>query len=467
MLRAMAEALDLPAGPRLPGAVQTALWLTRSLRFLEDCRRRHGDMFTLRMAGFPPAVFACSPEAIRDIFAADGDTLCAGAARAPYFRPFFGDNALLTLDGAAHMARRRLMLPAFHGERMHAYGETMARAAERAIAEWPQGRPFALLPSFQRITQDVILESVFGISEPARVELFRARLMAFIQRGASPLLLIPGLQRDLGRLSPWGRVVRAGREVDGLIHDELAARRARPASEQGSDVLAMLLGARDEAGQPLDDQALRNELVTQLVAGHDTTAAALSWLMTHLIENPAALERAQAEALAAPASAEALAALPFLDAAMRESLRLQPIISNVGRWIRRPVTIAGRELPTKVSVSACIYLAHRDPASWPEPARFLPERFLPAGKKVDPYAWLPFGGGTRRCIGMAFAMYELKVVAATMLRSGHFTLPARSDKRPRLRSITYQPADRVTVVYRARDAGRSRAVPATNARVTL
>lgn len=434
--------MRLPPGPRLPAVAQTAMLLRRPLEFLEDCFDRHGDVFTIRMAGFPPSVFMASPAAIKEIFTADPAICRAGAARLPYFRPFFGESSLLTLDGRRHMRRRRLMLPAFHGDRMIAYAESMAAATRRSVDEWPDGEPFALLPRFQRVTQDVILETVFGIDDPARLERFRQTLVSFIRVGASPLVLIPALQRDLGPLSPWGKVVRARREVDALVYDEIRRRRAGPGGPAGDDVLAMLMEARDDEGNPLTDTELRDELVTQLVAGHDTTAAALAWFFTQLLEHPTIHRRLVAAIDGGDRD--------HLDAAIKESLRLRPILSNVGRWLAAPLTIAGVELPGDISVQAAIYLAQRNPAVWPHPNRFDPDRFI--GARVDPYAWLPFGGGVRRCIGMAFALYEMKVVIATVLSRRALELAPAGDRRPRLRSIVYQPADGCAVISRRRSA---------------
>ena len=449
--------MSLPPGPRLPAIAQTAMWMVRSLDFLSDCRARHGDLFTLRLTGFPPAVFACSPAAIKTIFSADPETVRAGAARRPYFSPVLGTRSLLVLDGARHLRRRRLMLPAFHGDRMKAYAGSMAAATAREIDGWPRGEPFALLPRFQRITQEVILETVFGIDDPRRLERFRETLVRFIRIGASPLVMLPPLQRDLGPLSPWGRVVRASREVDRLIHDEIRRRRQSP--ERGDDVLAMLLDARDDEGRPLTDAELRDELVTQLVAGHDTTAASLAWFFVHLLGNPAArrelLDEIDAVVGDGPVTAESVGRLSYLDAAVRESLRLMPILSNVGRWLREPLELEGRRLPANVSVSACIYLAHRDPEVWPDPGRFDPDRFL--GKRPDPYAWLPFGGGVRRCIGMAFALYEMKVVIASILSRVRLELAPAYRRVARLRSITYQPADGCTVTCWSRPSDQTNA----------
>jgi cytochrome P450 len=400
------KASPLPPGPSGPKTLQIARFLLQPTAYLDSCQRRYGDYFTLRLPN-RTSVISSDPEAVKTVFTGDADHLLAGRSNA-ILQPLLGDRSVLLLDGREHLRQRRLLLPPFHGERMQAYAETMREVAERAVASWPRGRSFAVQPSMQAITLEVILRTVFGLSGEERVERVGAPLRRLLDATASQARLF-ALQvtssKDPHRLSPWGRFNELVAEADRVVYEELHARRVQPDGGDHEDVLSLLLAARDEEGQPLTDLELRDELMTLLLAGHETTATALSWTLERLVRHPAALARLRAEHEAGGTE--------FLDATIKESLRLRPVIPAVGRYLTAPLELGGRTIPADVYLNLSIYLLHRRPDLYPDPEAFRPERFLerPAGT----YEWIPFGGGMRRCLGASFALFEMRVVLQAIL----------------------------------------------------
>jgi cytochrome P450 len=451
----MPDAPTLPPGPTAPRFVQFLLdgfWPTR---FMEGCARRYGDPFTIRFPWTPHLVFFSHPDAIRDIFTADPADLRAGEANVDLL-PVLGQHSLLLLDGARHLRERRLMLPPFHGERMQAYGRIMREVTDRSIDAWPVGQPFPIHARMQGITLDVILRAVFGVEDGARQTELRdalTRLIAFVTSPAAVFLFVPSLQRDVGPLSPGGRFARLGRRVDALIYAEIARRRTEgPGGRE--DILSMLVEARDEDGRPMSDQELRDEMITLLLAGHETTATSLAWAFHRVLSRPDVLAKLRAEIAqvvgTGPVAPQHVSALEYLDAVVKETARLNPVVPNVGRRLRTPTWIGGHHLPAGVVAAPCMYLTHRRPDVWPDPERFDPERFI--GTRPSPYAFFPFGGGVRRCIGAAFATYEMKVVLAQVL--SRVELRAAPGYRVRLvrRTVTFAPSGGVPVVMEARAA---------------
>ncbi len=440
----------LPPGPRHPSVLSTYHWLQRPYEFLEECRDRYGDTFSLRFRGLPTFAIYSRPEDVKEIFADDGDLMHGGELNLS-LRAFLGEHSVLMLDGKEHMRHRRLLLPPFHGERMQAYGQTMLDATDASIERWPAGSTFALHRYMQAITLQVILRTVFGVDGAARLERFDRVITEILDIASWPPLLMPAMQKDLGPWSPWGRYLRKRRESDAIIFAEIRERRAE-GSRGRSDILSMLLEARDEGGNAMSDEELHDELMTLLVAGHETTATALAWTFRWLLERPDVTARmrrelAQAEA-EGPLSPERIAKLELLDAVAREALRLQPVLPLVGRILQRPARVGGYDLPAGVGVVCSIYLAQRRPDVYPDPERFDPDRFL--GKKFSPNEFFPFGGGIRRCIGMAFALYEMKMVLARVVMRTTLALDRRRPVRVVRRSITMTPSDglRVRLVER-------------------
>lgn len=432
----------LPPGPDAPPLLQAMRYVQWPIPFLEECARRFGGTFTVRLPGRPPLVLFSDPDAIREIFSGDPHDLHAGESNA-ILEPLLGRHSLLLLDGSEHLHERRLVQPPFHGERMVAYGAVMQEIARRAIDAWPAGRAFAIQPEMQSITLDVILRTVFGLDEGPRMTELRRELVDLLAVSSNPQLLLASLQSGGG--APRGAAARpleARHRVDALLFAEIARRRTRP-DETRTDVLSLLLAARDENGAPLSDQALRDELVTLLVAGHETTATALSWAVHHLLTHPDVRARL-AEEVRGVDDPLALSRLDWLDAVVKETLRLTPIVPMVGRRLTRPMTIGGHELPAGVTAAPSIVLAHRRPERWPDPERFAPERFL--GTKPTPYEFLPFGGGVRRCVGAAFALYEMKIVLAEIVRRVELELQPGYEARVVRRSVTLAPSEGMPVV---------------------
>jgi cytochrome P450 len=383
------------------------------------------------------------------MFAAGPDMMQGGKANV-VLRPFLGSSSLILLDGDEHQRQRRLLMPPFHGERMQAYGKLMIDIAHASLDTWPVGRAFRFHRPMQSITMDIILRAVFGFDEGARMQRLHALLTKRLGMAAWPPLMLPAMQKDLGPLSPWGRFVRIGLQVDEILNEQIRDRR-RAAGPERTDVLSLLVNARDEQGQEMSEQELRDELVTLLVAGHETTASALAWAMRWVLANPELEERLRAEIATAAPYGELLpdrvGKLELLDATVRETLRLQPVVPMVGRILERPARIGGYDLPAGAALLASIYLVQRRPELYPEPERFDPDRFLRT--KPAPYEWFPFGGGIRRCIGMAFAVYEMKMVLATVLSRAWLRLE-NPDIRVVRRSITLTPQGGLPVVVTGR-----------------
>ena len=434
----------LPPGPRSPRAVQATSWIARPLALMERSQKRYGDVFTLNIEPNATWVFFSHPDAIKQIFTGDPRVFHAGEANT-ILLPVLGPQSVLLLDDAAHIEQRKLMLPSFHGERMQRYGELMAEIAERELDRWPLRERFAIWPRMQAVTLEVILHAVFGVTEGAALDRMRSALKAMLDWTTD--------QRRLLALAVFGpyrvrdsRVFqRAMAPVNELILDEIRRRREDPDLAEREDVLSLLLQARHEDGSPMTDSELRDELVTLLVAGHETTATSLSWAVERLLRNPHALKRLQDEVRAGDSE--------YLDAVIKETLRLRPVIPIVVRKLTRPAEVAGHQLPAGVSAVPAIHLVHRRPDVYPDPHRFKPERFLetPAGT----YTWIPFGGGPRRCLGASFAQFEMKIVLAAVI--DRLTMrPARPEpERISRRAIAMTPRHGAEIVVDARSPAPS------------
>jgi cytochrome P450 family 135 len=433
----VAGTAGLPPGPRMPRALQTAIWFRRAQWMLSQCAARYGEMFTLRIQHEGTWVMLSNPEHIKQVFTGDPRIYHAGEGNRVLL-PVLGEHSLLLLDERAHMEQRKLLLPPFHGERMQRYGELMAEIAAQEIESWPSGEPYRLRPRMQAITLEIILRTVFGLDQGERLERLRVELRRLLDMLTRPHMLLLPIVMGPERLSRWGPFQRLHSQVDKLIYSEIAERRG--AAERGSrreDVLSMLLGARHESdGSPMSDQELRDELLTLLVAGHETTATALSWAVERLTRHPDKLARLGEEVEAGEKQ--------YLEAVVTETLRLRPVISLVARMLREPVELGGYKLPAGITVTPAIYLVHRRPDVYPNPERFEPERFLeqPPGT----YTWIPFGGGVRRCIGGSFAHFEMQVVLAELVKRRKLK-PARPEsERVFRRAITETPRHDAEVV---------------------
>ncbi|MFO0686513.1 MAG: cytochrome P450 [Sandaracinus sp.] len=405
--RSSRRAARLPPGPSLPPIAQGALFVLRMLPFFERCRARYGSTFSLRIPTQPPIVVFSDEAPIREIFGLRPEDVSVGAAL-DWMEPFVGRHSLLLMDGERHLRERRLLLPPFHGSRMHAYGDAIREIARRAMDEWPLERLFAIEPAARAITLDIILRTVFGASG-AELEALRQAVLDVLAQ-FSVFNIVSALRFDLGELTPWGRFVARRAALDQLLFRLIRERRAAGPRDR-DDVLTMLLEARYEDGQPMRDEELRDELITLVGAGHETSTSALAWAFQCLAHHPDAQARARAELDAAPSEP---AELPWIDAIVKETLRYHAVFPLVGRVLQRPQTIGGWDLPAGTLVYVSIHLTHRNPAHWSHPERFDPERFLDA--RPPAFGYLPFGGGSRRCIGMQYALYEMRGIVAEALR---------------------------------------------------
>ena len=437
--------MPLPPGCTQPMAVQTARWMARPTTFLRECHDRFGDDFSVNMAIFGKAVFVSDPENIKAVFTASPEALGPGTGNA-MLMPLLGRHSLILLDRQPHRRERRLLTPPFHGERMRAYAQVIHESTQTTCAAWPLGQAMNLTPELQNISLDVILSAVFGVADLGRRAAARRPVVALLE-GLNPLTLyVPFLQQSFG---PWAKTMAERRAVHALVDEEIRDRRERGLDGR-SDILSLMMAARYEDGAEMSDEALRDEMMTMLIAGHETSTTSLSWAVWELMDNPDAAERLTAEldALGADAGPEALERLPYLDAICRETLRLHPVLPLVSRITRAELPLRGFTVPANVGVFPCIWLAHRREEVFPEPERFRPERFLE--RTYSPFEWLPFGGGARRCIGMAFALYEMKLVLGALFRRFHFKKADDKTPQTRRKHITIAPSGGVRAVLAAR-----------------
>jgi cytochrome P450 len=407
--------------------VNLLLLARRPLEALHEWHARYGDVFTVRFTGFGTGVYVADPQEIRGLFSGDQSELRAGEANS-FLEPVLGPHSVLVLDGPEHLRQRRLLLPPFQGSHVAAFRETIRDVAEREVGSWRAGERLVLRERMRLITFEVICRAVFGVSEPERVARLRAALMAVIDRAF--VFLAPGpLRTDLGPFSPGGRLARSLRAADALLYEEIARRRGEPDLEQRTDVLSLMLRARDEQGRAMSDSELRDELFTMLAAGHETTATGLAFALELLMRNPRVLARLREE-LAGDGG-------QYLDATVKEALRLRPVIDSAERTLAAPREVCGWELPAGVNVYPAILLVHHREDLYPRAHEFRPERFLEEG--AESYSWLPFGGGIRRCIGAALAQAEIAEVLRVIVRRVELE-PERPQPDPVvLRSVTLAP----------------------------
>jgi cytochrome P450 family 135 len=419
--------IRLPPGPRLPRLVQT-LWLGwRPVSLQQRCQRRFGDCFTLRFVGqLGTTVYIADPAAVKAVFTGDPKVFRAGQAtfrvgsqaNNAVLEPLLGQHSVALQDGQPHLRRRRLMLPLFHGERIQRQTETIREIARRELERWPKHQPFPLGPRLQAITLEVMMRAVFGIEGVARLrelELLVSRPTKIIVGSRAAMLPFSGRFPGRTRWGPWARLQRAIDSLDEVLFEEIRRRRHDPGTANRDDVLSMLLQARDEDGDGMTDAELRDQLVTLLLAGHETTATSASAAVELLLRHPEALNKLDQDLTSGGTA--------YLDAVIKETLRLRPTIVTVGRRLTAPVTMNGYRLPAGINVSPAIQLLHRRPDIYPTPEAFRPERFLE--QPPDAYQWIPFGGGTHRCIGASLAMLELRIIVSTILRHARLSLVER------------------------------------------
>jgi cytochrome P450 len=411
---------------------------------MKQMRRRYGDMFTIRPYAFGSMVVLSNPEHIREVFTGDREVFAAGKANAA-MAPVLGNHSLLTLDGERHLRQRKLMLPPFHGEAVERYRERIERITKDELSTWSTGRPFPIRPRMQNIALEIILRAVIGVSDPSRLARLRELLPKLLEVSVFDMWAIWLFPKLLD--SPFaGRnpAVRVRPEVDRLLYEEINAHRADP--EGHDDILALLVSARDADDEPLSDENLLDQIITLLLAGHETTTTGLAWAFERLTRHPAALLRLQRELDAGEDG--------YLGAVVNETLRVRPVIDGVWRKLTAPAEVAGHRLPAGTLVFPAIVLVQTSSDAFLDPEEFRPERFLDGS--APPYTFIPFGGGTRRCIGAAFAVMEMKTVLSTVLQRVELTAPDPRPEQPRSHHVTQIPARGARVLAMPRTGGPGR-----------
>ncbi|MSO41955.1 MAG: cytochrome P450 [Solirubrobacterales bacterium] len=433
----------LPPGPRVPAAIQSVAWWARPVPFLERCRASFGNRFTLRLVATPPFVMLADPDELKQVFTAPPDILHPGEG-GRILEPVVGANSVLLLDGAAHMEQRKLMLGAFHRERMEGLADLVASVTEQEVAAWPREQPLELHPRLQALTLEVMLRAVLGLEAGERLELLRDRLTRILEFGSRPTVMIPALQVSVAGRGPWAAFERLRADADRLLFELIDER--RPKGGEGDDVLAMLLAARHEDGSEMSKQELRDELMTLLVAGHETTASELAWAFERLVREPRVLgvlcdevDRDDGE--------------EYLTATVQETLRRRPVLLNAQpRFVKEPFEVGGWTFPSGACLVPNVHLVHHDASIYPDPYAFRPERFLeqPPGT----YTWIPFGGGRRRCLGASFATLEMKIVLREVLFRARIAPASGALERTRRRSITVSPRLGARTILKDRTGAR-------------
>lgn len=434
--------MSLPKGPKTPAIWQMFHWITRPFSLMRGCTQDYGDCFTVMLGeNFAPVVFVSHPQALQTILTSDDSKVFdAPGELNGLFEPLLGTQSVIGLSSDRHRRMRQLMMPPFHGERMRSYGQLISDITEDVSREWAVGQSFSVREPMQAISMRVILKAVFGLAEGLRYQKLEELLGTLLNEMSSPLsvslLYLPILRQDLGPLSPWGSFVRKRHQVDQLIYEEIAERRMHP-DDSRTDILTLLMAARDETGEAMTDGELHDELMTLLVAGHETTATALTWALYWIHKVPDVREQLlqELQELDDPLNSSALLRLPYLNAVCCETLRIYPVgMLTFPRVVRSPIELMGHLLPPGTIVVGSIYSTHHRDDLYPDPNQFRPERFLE--RQFSPFEYLPFGGGSRRCIGMAFAQFEMKVVLSSILSHVELALADTRSAQPVRRGLT-------------------------------
>lgn len=431
--------VSLPPGPGGNALFSTLRYLRAPEGWLLAEAKKWGDPFTMpSLAG--PLVVTGSPEGVRAIFTADPETFAPFSVDA--MTPILGRGSILLQHGAEHRRARRLMMPPFHSGRMRAYGETIFAATRRHWAKTPGGQKFPIEDVFRAISIDVIIRTVFGVDNNERVEKTRDEIRGAIESFGPLIAMFQALRKNFGGLGPWAKFQRRLSDVHRLLREEIHARQNKAG---GEDILSLLVAARDEDGNPMEEQEIIEQLFTMVIAGHETTATALAWAVDEVYRQPELLARLRAELTPIAGDAEKMASAPLLEAVCSETLRLHPLIPIVSRRLLKPFSLGGFDLPEGTGVGACLLVAHRNPARYPDGDSFKPERFLD-GNKHSPHEYFPFGGGAKRCLGAALASYEMKLVLGTLLLEAKLSPASQKNAQPAARQATVGPKGGVPVI---------------------
>ncbi|BAY61092.1 cytochrome P450 [Calothrix brevissima NIES-22] len=440
--------MKLPHGPKSPALVQMLKWIFQPMPFMTDCAQRYGDIFTMQLNA--PVVFVSNPQALEKMLTSDTKEFTAPSDFNTVFEPMLGKNSVITVSGEVHRRQRQLLMPPFHGDRMRTYGQVINKVTTQVISQWEIDKPFCTRSAMQIITMRIIMQAVFGLYEGPRAQELE-EILAVMLNENSPLrvveLYFPALRMDLGPRSSWGRFLRRKQRVHELLNAEIQERRDNPDPSR-TDILSLLMAARDEAGEAMTDAELRDELMTLLTAGHETTATALTWALYWIHKLPSVKEKLlqELDTLGENPDPSSVFKSPYLNAVCCESLRIYPVgMLTFPRVVREPVSLCGYDLEPGTIVLGSIYLTHQREDLYPQHQEFKPERFLE--RQFSPYEFLPFGGGVRRCIGMAFAQFEMKVILAKILSNWDLALVDENlEIYPKRRGLVTGPNRSVQIV---------------------
>jgi len=442
--------MTLPDGPKTPRFVQLIQWIGDPLTYLDKCAKQYGDIFTAQIG--KPVVMVNHPQAVQEIL--NSNALHAPGSLNSIVKPMLGEQSMLMVSGERHKRSRQLLIPPFHGERMRNYAQLICDIAADVASKWSVDRPFVARSAMQEVTMRVILQAVFGMDDGPRLQQLRPLLASIVDMTGSPLrssmLFLNWMQQDWGSWSPWGRMKQRQRKVNDLIYAEIEERRLQPDANR-TDILSLMMAARDANGQPMTNEELRDELMTLLFAGHETTATALAWAFYWIHHLPSVRQKLlqELDSLGENPDPMEISRLPYLSAICQETLRIYPVgTQTFARQVLTPVELMGHQLEPGTPVFASIYLTHRREDLYPEPLQFKPERFLE--RQFSPYEYLPFGGGSRRCIGLALAQLEMKLVLATILRDFDLVLAQKKPVQAKRRGVTLAPGGGVRMALLGR-----------------
>src|SRR6476661_2441092 len=453
--------MTLTNGPKTPRFVQLIQWIIAPLTYMDKCAKQYGDIFTVQLGNLGPWVMIDHPQAVQEML--NSNSFHAPGRLNSLLKPLMGEQSMIMLSGERHKRSRQLLMPPFHGERMRNYGQLICDIAADVASKWSVDRPFVARSAMEEVTMRVILQAVFGMDDGPRLQALRPLLASFINMTNSPLrssiLFLKWMQQDWGSWSPWGRMKQRERKINELIYAEIEERRLQPDANR-TDILSLMMAARDENGQPMTNEELRDELMTLLLAGHETTATALAWAFYWIHHLPSVRQKLlqELDSLGENPDPMEIFRLPYLSAVCQETLRIYPVaMLTFSREVFAPVELMGYQLEPGTVVIGSIYLTHRREDLYPEPLQFKPERFLE--RQFSPYEYLPFGGGSRRCIGLALAQLEMKLVLATILRNFDLVLAEKKPVQAKRRGVTLGPAGGVRMALRGRRMSRQKREP--------
>jgi cytochrome P450 len=434
--------------------LQKLNWILNPVSYMETAAQRYPDWFTAEIIGLgDQATFVYHPQALQELLTRDRKQFIALGSENAILKPFFGERSVILLDGDPHKRQRQLLMPPLHGEQLRTYGQRICHITDKILGQLPQNQVFLARSAMQQISLEVMLEVVFGLETGERYQHLKQLLSKLTENFRSPrlsgLLFFPFLQNDLGAVTPWKRFLRQQQQIDQLLYAEIAERRQHPDPER-SDILSLLLTAQDETGQSMSDRELRDEMMTLLIAGHETTASAIAWALYWIHRLPEVKDKVLHElnGLENPEDVMAVNRLPYLSAVCNETLRINPIgMITFPRVAQEPVELCNQRFEAGTRILGCIYLLHQREDLYPEPKQFRPERFLE--RQFSPYEFMPFGGGVRRCVGDALAMFEMKLVLATVLSRQALALADDQLEVPKRRGLTLAPARGIKMRFAA------------------